>query len=154
MDNYLDNLPVFDNDTSSSEQLDLIDIDTIEQTREIDQQVTLDTIDLDLNQSGEALNDKDVSGGGSKEEPTEEQYEEEDEEIIYDESKQTYELLTKKKLYKRGASKLNKFQLDILKECAMKKSGGLSLPMGSGKTLISLVLGLGLTKKKGTGPIY
>lgn len=149
MDNYLDNLPVFGNeineDDNGLEQLELIDIDAIEETKKhIDQQVTLNTIDIDLNESGEVLN-KSYLGGKPNEDK--------DEKIEYDESKQTYEILSKKNLYKRGASKLNKFQIDILKECAMKKSGGLSLPMGSGKTLISLVLGLGITKKKGNGPI-
>ena len=42
--------------------------------------------------------------------------------------------------------KLNPFQRDILAECIQKKSGGLSLPLGSGKTLISLVLSLYLTR--------
>lgn len=35
---------------------------------------------------------------------------------------------------------LNKFQKVIIKECIEKGTGGLSLPMGSGKTVISLVL--------------
>ena len=35
---------------------------------------------------------------------------------------------------------LTEFQKDILDECKIKQSGGLSLPMGSGKTLISLCL--------------
>lgn len=37
---------------------------------------------------------------------------------------------------------LNDFQKEILEECKQKGSGGLSLPMGSGKTIISLVLSL------------
>ena len=47
--------------------------------------------------------------------------------------------------YDIGFSKLNDFQKNILTECYEKKNGGLSLPMGSGKTLLSLVLGLKLT---------
>ena len=39
-------------------------------------------------------------------------------------------------------NKLHPFQQKVLEECLQKKSGGLSLPMGSGKTLISLCLGL------------
>ena len=37
---------------------------------------------------------------------------------------------------------LNSFQLSVLTECLQKGSGGMSLPMGSGKTLLSIVLGL------------
>ena len=37
-------------------------------------------------------------------------------------------------------------QLEIINECVQKGSGGLSLPMGSGKTLISLTLGLQQSK--------
>ncbi len=37
---------------------------------------------------------------------------------------------------------LNDFQIDILDDCLNKGSGGMSLPMGSGKTLLSLVLAL------------
>jgi SNF2 family DNA or RNA helicase len=40
---------------------------------------------------------------------------------------------------------LNEFQKEILQEALVKKSGGLSVPMGSGKTLISLKLGLTLS---------
>lgn len=47
-----------------------------------------------------------------------------------------------------GESHLTPFQLDILKEAYEKKYGTLSLPMGSGKTLISIVLALKLTKEK------
>lgn len=35
---------------------------------------------------------------------------------------------------------LNEFQKEIVKECLERKSGGLSLPMGSGKTIISIIL--------------
>ena len=35
---------------------------------------------------------------------------------------------------------LTAFQQEILQECLQKQSGGLSLPMGSGKTLIALTL--------------
>lgn len=38
--------------------------------------------------------------------------------------------------------KLNEYQLEVLLECLEKKSGGLALPMGYGKTLLSIVLGL------------
>jgi len=44
------------------------------------------------------------------------------------------------------ANKLTRNQIDIVAECLEKKSGGLSLPMGSGKTLISLVIGLHLSE--------
>ena len=45
-------------------------------------------------------------------------------------------------LIKNGRNILSPFQTDILEECLKKESGGLSLVMGSGKTLISLILGL------------
>lgn len=48
--------------------------------------------------------------------------------------------------YQKGFSCLNAYQKDILEECHKKKNGGLALPMGSGKTLLSLVLGLRLTE--------
>lgn len=41
---------------------------------------------------------------------------------------------------------LNSFQKTILDECLKKKSGGLSLPMGSGKTLLSLIVSLQQTE--------
>ena len=41
---------------------------------------------------------------------------------------------------KKKKKMLTVFQQDILQECLEKKSGGLSLPMGSGKTLIALKL--------------
>lgn len=44
--------------------------------------------------------------------------------------------------YQRGYDHLTPFQRTIFDECIAKKSGGLSLPMGSGKTLLSLVLAL------------
>lgn len=47
---------------------------------------------------------------------------------------------------------LNDFQKDIISECMKKQSGGLSLPMGSGKTLISLVLSLKQTKNDDRNP--
>ena len=47
-----------------------------------------------------------------------------------------------RKLYHKGYNKLNEFQKNIFEECLQRNSGGLSLPMGSGKTLISLVLSL------------
>ena len=46
-----------------------------------------------------------------------------------------------------GKSQLTEFQIDILYECLKKKSGGLSLTMGSGKTFVSLVLALEQTKE-------
>lgn len=46
------------------------------------------------------------------------------------------------KLYHKGYTILNDFQRDIFKECMSRNSGGLSLPMGSGKTLIAIVLSL------------
>lgn len=46
------------------------------------------------------------------------------------------------KLFALIYHKLNKFQKKILVECIEKKSAGLSLPLGSGKTLIALLLGL------------
>ena len=41
-------------------------------------------------------------------------------------------------------------QQTILDECIKKKSGGLSLPMGSGKTILSLVLGLEQRQDQGS----
>lgn len=41
---------------------------------------------------------------------------------------------------------LNAFQRGILEECLKKQNGGMSLPMGSGKTLLSIILGLEQTK--------
>lgn len=46
-----------------------------------------------------------------------------------------------------GKSCLNEYQLDVFDECLKKKSGGLSLAMGSGKTLLSIVVALEQTKK-------
>ena len=46
-----------------------------------------------------------------------------------------------------GKSYLNEFQRDVLKECLEKGSGGLSLCLGSGKTLTSLVIGLSSKSK-------
>ena len=45
-------------------------------------------------------------------------------------------------LFKVGYNKLNDFQKEIFNECTKRNSGGLSLPMGSGKTLIALTLAL------------
>lgn len=50
--------------------------------------------------------------------------------------------MDKTELFEFAKLKLNTMQLDVLKECIDKKSGGLSLCLGSGKTLTSLVLGL------------
>ena len=46
-----------------------------------------------------------------------------------------------------GKSQLTDIQTVILDECIKKKSGGLSLTMGSGKTFVSLVLALEQTKE-------
>jgi len=45
-------------------------------------------------------------------------------------------------LINKGLKQLNQSQIEILKECLKRCSAGLSLPMGSGKTIISLVLSL------------
>jgi superfamily II DNA or RNA helicase len=39
-----------------------------------------------------------------------------------------------------GKKHLSDFQKEILNECLVKKSGGLSLTMGSGKTITSLAM--------------
>jgi SNF2 family DNA or RNA helicase len=49
-------------------------------------------------------------------------------------------------LMKKVLKKLNSFQKKIFSECIAKGSGGLSLPLGSGKTLLSLVLSLYFTR--------
>jgi len=43
-----------------------------------------------------------------------------------------------------GLKALNPFQKDVLEECLLKKNGGLSLNMGCGKSLTSIVLALSL----------
>ena len=43
--------------------------------------------------------------------------------------------------------KLHEYQLDVYNECLIKGSGGMSLPMGSGKTLLSILVGLKQTKE-------
>ncbi len=45
-------------------------------------------------------------------------------------------------VYTKGYEALNEFQRGILTECVVKGSGGISVPLGSGKTIISLVLAL------------
>jgi superfamily II DNA or RNA helicase len=50
------------------------------------------------------------------------------------------------KLIITGKSHLKDFQINILNECLEKNSGGLSLTMGSGKTLISIILALEIIK--------
>lgn len=52
-------------------------------------------------------------------------------------------------LFKAGYNQLNDFQKGIFKECITRDSGGLSLPMGSGKTLIALILALHNVKETG-----
>jgi len=49
-------------------------------------------------------------------------------------------------LIKLGKIQLTHPQLEVLEECLIKKSGGLSLPMGFGKSILSLVLSLEQTK--------
>lgn len=48
-------------------------------------------------------------------------------------------------LFRIGYDQLNDFQKPIIKECIDKKFVGLSLPLGSGKTIISIILGLYLS---------
>lgn len=50
-------------------------------------------------------------------------------------------------LINTGRGILNEFQINILEECLEKGSGGLSIAMGSGKTIISIILMLELLKK-------
>ena len=50
------------------------------------------------------------------------------------------------RLLKAVYPKLNDFQKGIIAECITKKSGGMSCPVGSGKSFISLCLGLYFTK--------
>lgn len=54
---------------------------------------------------------------------------------------------------KRGKSYLSPVQKVIVEECIDKGSGGLSLPMGSGKTLISIVVSLIQSEKYKDGKI-
>ena len=85
---------------------------------------------------------------------------EDDLELVIEESKMLYaihkkdiieELLNKdektinEKVFTIGFSKLNEFQKDIFYECIDRKIAGLALPLGTGKTLISLTLGLYFT---------
>ena len=51
------------------------------------------------------------------------------------------------RLFQEVYVKLNMFQKEILKECVYKKSGGMSLPLGSGKTLLALTISLYLTRE-------
>jgi len=50
-------------------------------------------------------------------------------------------------LFQLTYNKLNDFQRSIFCDCINKKSAGLSLPLGSGKTLISLVIALYCTRE-------
>ena len=52
-----------------------------------------------------------------------------------------------------GLSKLNSFQKNVLDECLSKESGGISLALGSGKTLLSIVLSILQVKKSGHNSI-
>lgn len=49
-----------------------------------------------------------------------------------------------------GVEHLNDYQVQVLDECLLKRSGGMALPMGSGKTLISTLLALQLSEPKPT----
>lgn len=51
------------------------------------------------------------------------------------------------RLFKKLYGKLNDFQIDIFLDCIRRNSAGLSLPLGSGKTLISLALSLYFTSQ-------
>lgn len=50
------------------------------------------------------------------------------------------------KALERAKSRLSPFQLQILEDCIIKGSTILSVPMGTGKTLISIILGLTMAK--------
>lgn len=50
-------------------------------------------------------------------------------------------------LFQTGYNHLNNFQKEVFDECISKKSFGLSLTVGSGKTLVSLVLALHFSKE-------
>lgn len=58
-------------------------------------------------------------------------------------------LSTNETIFKLAFLKMNDYQKNIFYECLDKKSAGLSLPLGSGKTLISLILGLYFTIDSG-----
>lgn len=51
------------------------------------------------------------------------------------------------RLFTMGYQQLNDFQKDIFHDCFIKKFGTLALPLGSGKTIISIVLSLYLAMK-------
>lgn len=53
------------------------------------------------------------------------------------------------KLFQKCYQKLNSFQKDIFKECIFKSKSGLCLPLGSGKTFLSLMLSLYKTRETG-----
>jgi SNF2 family DNA or RNA helicase len=55
-----------------------------------------------------------------------------------------------KELENMGRAHLNEHQSQVLKECLVKGSGGLSLPMGFGKSILSIVLGLAQSSEKGS----
>ncbi len=50
-------------------------------------------------------------------------------------------------------SKLNPFQQEVYKECIQRKKAGLSLPLGSGKTILSLLLALHFTRNQKSSKI-
>jgi SNF2 family DNA or RNA helicase len=55
------------------------------------------------------------------------------------------------KAFSVGSRELNDYQISILDECLLKTTGGgLAIPMGSGKTLLSIIIAL---KQKNQGPI-
>jgi SNF2 family DNA or RNA helicase len=56
-------------------------------------------------------------------------------------------------LYNNAYNKLNEFQKGILKECNSRSKAGLSLPMGAGKTFVSIMLALKKTKLNPEKPI-
>jgi len=70
--------------------------------------------------------------------------------IIKNENLKKFKKVMSEKILESGWEKLKKEQKEIVKECIKKKSGGISLMMGAGKTLIGITLAL---KFGGTGII-
>jgi len=50
--------------------------------------------------------------------------------------------------FEKGKQTLNSFQVEIFEECLKRRKGGMSIPMGAGKTLLSLVLSLKQTTNR------